>query len=132
MGATALLPLRRKACWGLFRPKNSTASVGCEPANLGTKGQHATSRPPITQFPLHFSFHYTYMKRGMVPGECTAWNCVYVCWRQLYKIFCIVHIYCKYFSSYNGLSLLSQLNDAVFRLPYFLSFFSSFLYLVCN
>jgi len=23
-----------------------TASAGCEPANLGTKGQHATSRPP--------------------------------------------------------------------------------------
>jgi hypothetical protein len=23
-----------------------TASVGFEPANLGTKGQHATSRPP--------------------------------------------------------------------------------------
>jgi len=29
-----------------FRPKNPTASAGCEPANLGTKGQHATSRPP--------------------------------------------------------------------------------------
>ena len=34
MGPTALLPLRRKA------------SAGFEPANLGTKGQHATSRPP--------------------------------------------------------------------------------------
>ena len=31
---------------GIFRPKNPTASAGCEPANLGTKGQHATSRPP--------------------------------------------------------------------------------------
>jgi hypothetical protein len=29
-----------------FRPKNPTASAGCEPANLGTKGQHTTSRPP--------------------------------------------------------------------------------------
>jgi len=38
MGPTALLPLRRKACWEFFRPKN--------PANLGTKGQHATPRPP--------------------------------------------------------------------------------------
>jgi hypothetical protein len=28
------------------RPKNPTASAGCEPANLGTKGQHATSRLP--------------------------------------------------------------------------------------
>jgi len=46
MGPTALLPLQRKACWGFFRPKNPTASAGCEPANLGTKRQHATSRPP--------------------------------------------------------------------------------------
>jgi len=38
MGPTALLPLRRKACWGFFRPKN--------PWTWGTKGQHATSRPP--------------------------------------------------------------------------------------
>jgi hypothetical protein len=46
MGQTALLPLRRKACWWFFRPKNPTVSTGFEPANLGTKGQHATSRPP--------------------------------------------------------------------------------------
>jgi len=38
MGPTALLPL--------FRPKNPTVSAGSEPANLGTKGQHATSRTP--------------------------------------------------------------------------------------
>ena len=29
-----------------FRPKNPTASAGFEPSILGTKGQHATSRPP--------------------------------------------------------------------------------------
>jgi len=46
MGPTALLPLQRKACWGFFHPKNPTASAGFEPANLGTKGQHATPRPP--------------------------------------------------------------------------------------
>jgi hypothetical protein len=46
MGQTALLPLRRKACSGFFTPKNPTASARFEPANLGTKGQHATSRPP--------------------------------------------------------------------------------------
>ena len=50
MGPTALLPLRRKVCWGLFCPKNPTASAGCEPTSLGTKGQHATSRVPK---PLH-------------------------------------------------------------------------------
>jgi hypothetical protein len=47
MGPTALLPLRRKACRGFFSPlKNPAASAGFEPADLGTKGQHATSRPP--------------------------------------------------------------------------------------
>jgi hypothetical protein len=30
----------------LFALKNPTASAGFELANLGTKGQHATSRPP--------------------------------------------------------------------------------------
>ena len=50
MGPTALLPLRRKACWGFFRPKNPTASAGFEPANLGTKDQHATPRPPKPTF----------------------------------------------------------------------------------
>jgi hypothetical protein len=30
----------------IFRPKNPTASAGFETANLGTKGQRATSRPP--------------------------------------------------------------------------------------
>jgi len=44
MGLTALLPLRRKACWGFFRPKNPF-----EPANLGTKSQHANPRPPKPQ-----------------------------------------------------------------------------------
>jgi hypothetical protein len=46
MGQTGLLPLQRKTCWGFFRPKNPMASAGFEHANLGTKGQHATSRPP--------------------------------------------------------------------------------------
>ena len=34
----------------LFTLKNPTASAGFEPANLGTKGQHATSRPPKLYF----------------------------------------------------------------------------------
>jgi hypothetical protein len=52
MGQTALLPLRRKACWGFFRPKNPTALAAFEPANLSTKGQHATSRPTKPQFSM--------------------------------------------------------------------------------
>jgi hypothetical protein len=39
MGQTALLPLRRKACCGFFRPKNPTASAGFEPAILGIRGR---------------------------------------------------------------------------------------------
>ena len=38
-----------------FALKNPTASVGFEPANLCTKGQHATSRPPK---PLYVRFPY--------------------------------------------------------------------------
>jgi hypothetical protein len=33
-----------------FALKNPTASAEFEPANLGTKGQHATSRPPKPLF----------------------------------------------------------------------------------
>jgi len=41
MGPTSLLPLRKKARWEFFRPKNPTTSAEFEPANFGTKGQHA-------------------------------------------------------------------------------------------
>ena len=52
MGPTALLPLRRKARWGIFCLKNPTVSAGFEPANLGSKGQYSTPRThkPITFF----------------------------------------------------------------------------------
>ena len=53
MGPTALLPVRRTACGGFFRPKNPKASAGFEPANLGTKGQHATPRPPKPLFDIY-------------------------------------------------------------------------------
>ena len=42
MGPTALLPLRRRA-EDFFRPENSDGLAGFEPANLGTKGQHASA-----------------------------------------------------------------------------------------
>ena len=40
----------------IFRPKNPTASAGFEPANLGTKGQHATPRTPKPIIPYHVIF----------------------------------------------------------------------------
>jgi hypothetical protein len=48
VGPTALLPFRMEGVLRivLFALKNPTASAGFEPANLGSKGQHATSRPP--------------------------------------------------------------------------------------
>jgi hypothetical protein len=48
MGQTALLPLRRKVCWGFSRPKNPTASAGFEPANLSTK-DHSSSKQHFLQ-----------------------------------------------------------------------------------
>ena len=64
-GPTALLPLRRKACWGFFFSplKNPTASAGFEPANLGTKGQHATPRPLIWAVHL-LSYCYYFRSTG--------------------------------------------------------------------
>ena len=46
MGQTALLLPKEGVQRIFFALKNPTASAGFEPANLGTKGQHATSRPP--------------------------------------------------------------------------------------
>ena len=45
MGPTALLPFEGRRAEDFFALKNLTASAGFEQANLGTKGQHATSRP---------------------------------------------------------------------------------------
>ena len=46
MGPMALFPSEGRLAEDFFRPKNPTASAGFEPANLGTKGQHTTPRPP--------------------------------------------------------------------------------------
>ena len=62
MEPTALLPLRRKARWGLFRPKNPKASAGFEPANLGTKGQHAQTTEAALYLLLINANHSTYVE----------------------------------------------------------------------
>ena len=46
------LPLEQRRAEDFFVLKNPTASAGFEPANLGTKDQHATSRPPKPLSPL--------------------------------------------------------------------------------
>ena len=45
-----------------FTLKNPTASAGYEPANLGTEGQHATSRPPNPLF-YHIRVVCTFINR---------------------------------------------------------------------
>ena len=44
-GRRLYFPSEGRRAEDFFALKNPTASVGFEPANLGTKGQHATSRP---------------------------------------------------------------------------------------
>jgi hypothetical protein len=46
MGPTALFPCEGRRAEDFVALKNPKASAGMEPTNLGTKGQHATSRPP--------------------------------------------------------------------------------------
>jgi hypothetical protein len=48
MGPTALLPFEKEGVLRVFffALKNPTALAEFEPANFGSKGQHATSRPP--------------------------------------------------------------------------------------
>ena len=55
MGPIILLPFRRIF---LSPFKNPTASAGFEPANLGIRGQHATSAPPK---PLRTMLTYNYV-----------------------------------------------------------------------
>jgi hypothetical protein len=41
-------PSEGRCAENFFALKNPTASVGFEPANLGTKGQHAIPRQPLS------------------------------------------------------------------------------------
>jgi hypothetical protein len=46
-----------------FVLKNPTASAGFEPANLGTRGQHASSRPPK---PLLIDVYISHLFKSMM------------------------------------------------------------------
>ena len=94
MGPTALLPFRRNACWGFFRPKNATASVGFEPANLCTKGQHATARPPkplnkeVIEPKMCFDFLFKFCVQHFSFWEeiSEMWSNVYICLYVKYSL----------------------------------------------
>jgi len=81
MGPTAFTsPPKEGVLRVFFCPKNPTASAGCEPANLGTKGQHATYRPPkplVTQVTA----------AELIFTECVFWrNYVEICrWIQFLR-----------------------------------------------
>ena len=49
-GKRLYFPSEGRRAEDFFALKNPTASAGFEPANLGTKGQHATTRPPKPQW----------------------------------------------------------------------------------
>jgi hypothetical protein len=54
-----LLPLPKKGVLRIFFTlKNPKSSAGFEPAKLGTKGQHATSRPPKAAKVTAYVSHY--------------------------------------------------------------------------
>jgi hypothetical protein len=60
-------PSEKRHAENFFALKNLTASAGFEPANLGTKGQHTTPRPPkllLTTY-YHRNTHLKYL----VPWE---------------------------------------------------------------
>jgi hypothetical protein len=84
MWHTALLPLRRKACWGFFALKNPTASAGFEPANLGTKGQHATSRPP-----KHIGPNWYPWCKSFNNGRIAVFSLHYQCKRTQVDSYCL-------------------------------------------
>ena len=55
-----------------FALKNSTASAGFEPANLYTKGQHATSRPPKPLFPQRYKSSAIIFKTKRLTSSCVG------------------------------------------------------------
>jgi len=64
----------KKGVLRIFRPKNPTASAGFEPANLGTKGQHATPRPAGTGHLLimYSAFVKYFRKNGNTTKQCVS------------------------------------------------------------
>jgi hypothetical protein len=54
MGRRFYFPSEGRHTEDFFALKNPTASAGFGPANVGTKGQHATSRPPKPLIGVYF------------------------------------------------------------------------------
>ena len=64
-------PSEGRSAEDFFTLKNLTASVGFEPANLGNKGQHATSRPPKPLLTFAYGF--------WIHKHQHSWSYIFVC-----------------------------------------------------
>ena len=62
MEPAALLPLRRTACWGFFRPKNPTASAGFELKASMLPLDHGSRHKYIYIFVYKYMYIYIYIK----------------------------------------------------------------------
>jgi len=84
-------PLKEGVLRIFFALKNPTASAGFEPTNLGTKGQHATSRPPKPIYIYIYigfkTFFYvvrhldpiaSYLPTGLHLGFFHSWSSLYL------------------------------------------------------
>jgi len=91
MGPTALHPLRRKACWRFFRPKNPMASARFEPADLGSEGQHATPRPPKPVIYTYDSKTNTYILDAIHSLHIHVWYQIVCCHEELNDRFTYFH-----------------------------------------
>ena len=66
-----------------FALKNPTASVGSEPANLGTKVQQAISRPPKPVFFLDLTFRISF--RDLVNMNFSVFCEVFLKFRKIFR-----------------------------------------------
>ena len=62
------LPSEGRRTEEFFSLKNATSSAGFETANLGTKGQHGTSRPPKSHMHVLLCVTFIFLLNWKVPG----------------------------------------------------------------
>ena len=101
-----------------FAMKNPTASAWFEPANLGTKGQHATSRPSKPQVAglqrwqnSHVLLYFAYRKEALLFEEDTQCKWILTLWRLRVNIVAMetLHSVCmiELHATVNDLKILS-------------------------
>ena len=83
MEPTVLHPLRRKAWWEFFRPKNATASAGLQPAKLDTKDQQRCILYEIYYFTFLFhsyrAINFDNVSLLNISEKFLLYICIFVC-----------------------------------------------------